>query len=358
MARADWMERLTLVRLARRMPTWMRISLSVLSIVLGAVIVLRPTTALDLLALLVGGGMVLTGILEATGRVDEGERRWRGALAIGWIVLGVFVLAWPGLTVRAIAVITGLLLLAAGAAGVTGAFAKGRGWDSRIADAAFGGTGVIFGILALVWPDITLLVVAVVFVLPLGTVVVAGLAGSWTGPLPSDLGFARYGTALSGEDLASLSVSLQTAVLAGALAVTAGTWAALAARDVRVLVPITLPDLDLDWCDAGDPDRTTLGLDAVLAADVVLAPGLSVDGGGTRLGQGGGCYDRVLARLAAAGRGDVPVVTLLHPGELLADPLPLEPHDRAVDAVVTADGCTALPVSTPPWTADPPGTPA
>ncbi|PZU33100.1 MAG: hypothetical protein DI577_01750 [Microbacterium sp.] len=157
------MERLTLVRLARRMPTWMRISLSVLSIVLGAVIVLRPTTALDLLALLVGGGMVLTGILEATGRVDEGERRWRGALAIGWIVLGVFVLAWPGLTVRAIAVITGLLLLAAGAAGVTGAFAKGRGWDSRIADAAFGGTGVIFGILALVWPDITLLVVAVVF---------------------------------------------------------------------------------------------------------------------------------------------------------------------------------------------------
>lgn len=75
-------------------------------------------------------------------------------------------------------------------------------------------------------------VVAVVFALPLGTVVVAGLAGSWTGPLPSDLGFARYGTALSGEDLASLSVSLQTAVLAGALAVTAGTWAALAARDV------------------------------------------------------------------------------------------------------------------------------
>ncbi|MBN9177572.1 MAG: DUF308 domain-containing protein [Microbacterium sp.] len=163
MARAHWTERLTLVRLTRRMPAWVRIALSILSIVLGAVIVLRPTTALDLLALLVGGGMVLTGILDATGRVDEGERRWRGALAVGWIVLGVFVLAWPGLTVRAIAVITGLLLLAAGAAGIGGAFAKDRGWDSRIADAAFGGTGIIFGILALVWPDITLLVVAVVF---------------------------------------------------------------------------------------------------------------------------------------------------------------------------------------------------
>ncbi|GFM20465.1 MULTISPECIES: ABC transporter permease [Mycobacteriaceae] len=75
------------------------------------------------------------------------------------------------------------------------------------------------------------LVVAVVFVLPLGTVVLAGLAGSWTGPLPSNLGLARFGTALSGEDLASLSVSLQTAFLAGGIALVVGTWAALAARE-------------------------------------------------------------------------------------------------------------------------------
>ena len=74
-------------------------------------------------------------------------------------------------------------------------------------------------------------VVAVVFVLPLGTVVLAGLSGSWTGPLPSGLGFARFGEALSGEDLASLSVSLQTAFLAGGIALFVGTWAALAARE-------------------------------------------------------------------------------------------------------------------------------
>ncbi|MDY6870448.1 MAG: ABC transporter permease subunit [Actinomycetota bacterium] len=74
-------------------------------------------------------------------------------------------------------------------------------------------------------------VVLVVFALPLGTVVLAGLAGSWTGPLPSDLGFARFGGALSGEDLASLSVSLQTAFLAGGIALVVGTWAALAARE-------------------------------------------------------------------------------------------------------------------------------
>ena len=74
-------------------------------------------------------------------------------------------------------------------------------------------------------------VVLVVFVAPLATVVVAGLAGSWTAALPSDLGFGHFGDALSGENLASLSVSLQTAFIAGAIALVLGTWAALAARE-------------------------------------------------------------------------------------------------------------------------------
>jgi len=76
------------------------------------------------------------------------------------------------------------------------------------------------------------LVVLIVFIAPLATVVLAGLAGSWNGPLPSGLGFARFGAALSGEDLASLSVSLQTAFLAGGLALLLGTWAAIGAREV------------------------------------------------------------------------------------------------------------------------------
>lgn len=74
-------------------------------------------------------------------------------------------------------------------------------------------------------------VVLVVFVAPLATVVIAGLAGSWTGALPSNLGLAHLGAALSGEDLASLSVSLQTAFLAGGFALALGTWAALAANE-------------------------------------------------------------------------------------------------------------------------------
>ena len=75
------------------------------------------------------------------------------------------------------------------------------------------------------------IVVFVVFVAPLATVALAGLAGSWTGALPSRLGLAHFGDALSGENLASLSVSLQTAFIAGAMALVLGTWAALASRE-------------------------------------------------------------------------------------------------------------------------------
>jgi 2-aminoethylphosphonate transport system permease protein len=75
------------------------------------------------------------------------------------------------------------------------------------------------------------LVVLVVFVAPLATVVLAGLAGSWNSALPSELGFGHVSDALTGENLASLSVSLQPAIVAGGLALILGTWAAIAARD-------------------------------------------------------------------------------------------------------------------------------
>ncbi len=125
---------------------------------------------------------------------------------------------------------------------------------------------------------------------------------------------------------------------------TASLVAALLARGLRVLVPITEPDLDLDWCDVTDPSRTPLGHDAIGAAALVLAPGLAVDAAGTRLGQGGGCYDRALPRRAAG----TPVVVLLHPGELGGEPLPRDAHDQPVDGVLTVDGVTWVAGMPPP----------
>ncbi|MEV4946550.1 5-formyltetrahydrofolate cyclo-ligase [Streptomyces sp. NPDC053755] len=123
----------------------------------------------------------------------------------------------------------------------------------------------------------------------------------------------------------------------------------LRARGVRVMLPVLLPDNDLDWAVYEGPDGLAkagrglleptgprLGPEAVCAADVVLLPGLAVDERGMRLGRGGGSYDRVLARLARAG-ADPALVVLLYANEVVAR-VPEEPHDHPVHAVVTPEG--------------------
>ena len=124
---------------------------------------------------------------------------------------------------------------------------------------------------------------------------------------------------------------------------------ALRARGVRVLLPVLMTDNDLDWAvytgaehlvAAGrgllEPDGMRLGPGAVLDADAVLLPGLAVDGRGMRLGRGGGSYDRVLARLSAAGAHPA-LIVLLYDDEVV-ERVPEEPHDHPVDAVVTPAG--------------------
>ncbi|WP_329251507.1 5-formyltetrahydrofolate cyclo-ligase [Streptomyces sp. NBC_01478] len=133
---------------------------------------------------------------------------------------------------------------------------------------------------------------------------------------------------------------------------------ALRARDVNVLLPALLPDNDLDWGSYDgegslarvrhggkmtlfEPSGERLGPDAVTAADVVLLPGLAVDGRGMRLGRGGGSYDRVLARLERAG-AHPSLVVLLYDSEVVAH-VPAEAHDRPVRAAVTPSGVRRFP---------------
>jgi 5-formyltetrahydrofolate cyclo-ligase len=115
---------------------------------------------------------------------------------------------------------------------------------------------------------------------------------------------------------------------------TQATVAALAARGIRVMVPVTLEDWDLDWREVGTEDATgrdTLGREAIARAKVVFLPAHGVDRSGTRIGQGRGCYDRVIPRTSAR------LVAVVHPWEVLDEELPSEPHDRRVHAVMAAE---------------------
>jgi 5-formyltetrahydrofolate cyclo-ligase len=118
----------------------------------------------------------------------------------------------------------------------------------------------------------------------------------------------------------------------------------------RLLLPVLLPDHDLDWAvyqgpqslapgprGLREPVGPRVGVEAIRHAEVIIVPALAVDRSGLRMGRGGGSYDRVLARITV-GR----TVALLHDGELLAA-VPAEPHDRTVDAVITPrEGLTAI----------------
>lgn len=141
---------------------------------------------------------------------------------------------------------------------------------------------------------------------------------------------------------------------------------ALLAAGHEVIVPVTLDDWSLEWVPAtpgavgdagtvtrlapdatrahsggsggsggsGNSDEGWLGVDALAGCDLIVTPGLTVDRVGTRLGQGGGCYDRALVHRDPA----TPVITLLHAGEASPDLLPRDAHDVAVDGWVDTTG--------------------
>ncbi|WP_147068482.1 5-formyltetrahydrofolate cyclo-ligase [Terrabacter aerolatus] len=131
---------------------------------------------------------------------------------------------------------------------------------------------------------------------------------------------------------------------------------ALLAAGHEVVVPVVLDDFSLEWRYAvpgtsgdhatvrrpshGGPaleemdPQGWLGTDTLATCRLVVTPGLSVDRHGTRLGQGGGCYDRALVHRAPS----TPVVTLLHEGEQSETDLPADEHDVPVDGYVTTTG--------------------
>lgn len=122
---------------------------------------------------------------------------------------------------------------------------------------------------------------------------------------------------------------------------TAGLVFALWKRGSYVLLPVLRGDYDLDWASyegpnslaSGphgllEPTEPRRGVAAITSADFVVVPALAVGKDGHRLGRGGGCYDRALARVGPA----VPTVALLYDNELL-DEVPAGPHDQVVRAV-------------------------
>lgn len=127
---------------------------------------------------------------------------------------------------------------------------------------------------------------------------------------------------------------------------------ALSERGVRVLIPLLGDGLQRGWGEylgaedltsrapgrPPEPSSPFLPQIAIADADVVISPALAVDPTGTRLGHGGGWYDRCLIDA----RGDALLLAFCFPEEVrdAEHPLPREAHDFPIHGVVTPNGVT------------------
>jgi uncharacterized membrane protein HdeD (DUF308 family) len=140
---------------------WLVLVLGIALVVIGVLLLVNTDAAAFTLALLVAIGLFLAGI-DSIVEAERHRVRWpsyvMGAL---WIVVGLIALVWPDVTLWALAVTVGIGFLVGGS--VEAWFAlkmhqalPGWGWWLLA-----GVLSVIAGLLCIIWPDATVLVLAV-----------------------------------------------------------------------------------------------------------------------------------------------------------------------------------------------------
>lgn len=162
---------------------------AVLAVAFGLVALFWPGLTVLALAIAFGIYAILEGVASVIDAVRNRDRSrwWLGLLGgLASVVAGVLALIWPGITALVLAILVGIWAVVAGAAQIATAFrlreAGGRVWLLALA----GVLSVIAGIVILVWPAagaIGLAVLLGVFAVVYGAALGA-LAVSLRSPVP------------------------------------------------------------------------------------------------------------------------------------------------------------------------------
>lgn len=129
--------------------------------VIGLLLLFNLFDAVATLAILVGVSLVIQGVDEIA-NAGRYQPRWPGyVLGLIDIVAGGLALAWPGVTLWALAVIVGVGYLVSGIAQLVFVIRNHHDLPNRWVFVLLGAVSVLTGLVALSWPRATILVLAI-----------------------------------------------------------------------------------------------------------------------------------------------------------------------------------------------------
>jgi uncharacterized membrane protein HdeD (DUF308 family) len=135
--------------------------LGVVTLILGLIVTFHPTTSLNVLAVLLGILMILSGLFHLIRVFDPRERHrvWLGIAGLLFIVIGVILIRHLHLTRSIIGLVVGLTWIVQGLTaligGISGGVREGRAWWI-----IFGAVSLIAGIVVVSAPASSLDVLA------------------------------------------------------------------------------------------------------------------------------------------------------------------------------------------------------
>jgi uncharacterized membrane protein HdeD (DUF308 family) len=158
---------------------WLSVLAGLALVALGVWLLANPFRSVVVLAVLVGASLIVGGIVEAVALGGRSGLGWLAWVAGGLLVAaGIVVLAWPDITLWALAALAGAGLILAGLLRAATAVTRREdtGW---VAELALDGLTIAAGAVVLAWPGATVLVLAVLLGLRALATGVVAIAVGW-----------------------------------------------------------------------------------------------------------------------------------------------------------------------------------
>ncbi|MEP6481419.1 MAG: lipase family protein [Rhodoglobus sp.] len=144
----------------RRLPWVARLVLGLAVVAVGALVLVNPFQSLTALVAIIALALVVDGAARIGRYRSTGLARLQLVAGLIEIVAAIAIVAWPFISVGTLALVVGVSLIVSGVVNLVHAATHG---DRRLANLLLGLAFVIFGVLVIVWPDVSLIVISVAF---------------------------------------------------------------------------------------------------------------------------------------------------------------------------------------------------